>query len=113
MYVNATDYFDYFGLFSPATSAPYVDRAAVEAHPALAEKGLFVAYGLYDFVFDAARDLEAALDGVQIDYVSRITPFGSHYCKQHCVLSIICMGLFQHGSLPLCSRCAFAPGGLA
>ena len=81
MYVNATDFFDYFGLFSPATSPPYVDAAAVEARPALAEKGLFVAYGLYDFVFDAARDLEAALDGVQIDYVSRITPFGSHYCK--------------------------------
>ena len=91
MYVGATDFFDYFGLFSPATSPPYVDRAAVQARPALAEKGLFVAYGLYDFVFDAARDLEAALDGVQIDYVSRITPFGSHYCKQHPAPSYDCL----------------------
>ncbi|KAI1370167.1 carbohydrate esterase family 1 protein [Hypoxylon crocopeplum] len=79
MYVNATDYFDYFGLFSPATAAPYVDDAALAANPGLGEKGIFVAYGLYDFVFDSGRDLQAALDRLNVRYLSRVTPFGGHF----------------------------------
>ncbi|KAF3058330.1 Carbohydrate acetyl esterase/feruloyl esterase [Daldinia childiae] len=60
MYVNATDYFNWFGMFSPATEAPYVDEAALAANPALAEKGLFVAYGLYDSVLTRGKDMQAA-----------------------------------------------------
>lgn len=79
MYVNATDYFNWFGMFSPATEAPYVDEAALAANPALAKKGVFVAYGLYDSVFDAGRDMQAALDALDVKFLSRITPFGGHY----------------------------------
>ncbi|KAI1140215.1 carbohydrate esterase family 1 protein [Hypoxylon sp. FL0543] len=79
MYVNATDYFDYFGMFSPATDEPYVDNATLAANPALANKGLFIAYGLYDFVFDSGRDLQAALGALDIKFLSRVTPFGGHY----------------------------------
>ncbi|KAI1658141.1 carbohydrate esterase family 1 protein [Daldinia decipiens] len=81
MYINATDYFDWYGMFSPATTPPYtyVDEAALAANPALAEKGLFVAYGLYDSVFDEGKDMQAALDGLGIKYLTRITPFGGHF----------------------------------
>ncbi|KAI1845420.1 hypothetical protein JX265_005281 [Neoarthrinium moseri] len=79
MYINATDYFGYFGLFSPATSAPLLDNGTLAANPALADRGVFVTYGLYDFVFDAGRELQGALDGLGIEYLSRVTPFGSHY----------------------------------
>ncbi|KAI2618217.1 carbohydrate esterase family 1 protein [Hypoxylon sp. NC1633] len=79
MYVNATDYFDYFGLFSPATDSPYVDAAALAANPALAQKGIFVAYGLYDFVFNFGRDVQRALSALNIGYLSRVTPFGGHF----------------------------------
>ncbi|KAK4150248.1 endo-1,4-beta-xylanase Z [Chaetomidium leptoderma] len=79
MFVNATDMFDYYGMFSPATSGPYIDAAAVAANPSLKEKGIMVAYGLYDFVFPAARNLQTALDAVGIRYITRVTPFGSHY----------------------------------
>ncbi|KAI0387018.1 carbohydrate esterase family 1 protein [Hypomontagnella monticulosa] len=79
MYVNATDYFDYFGMFSPATDKPYVDKAALAANPALGKKGIFVAYGLYDFVFNSGRDLQSALGALDIKFLSRVTPFGGHY----------------------------------
>jgi enterochelin esterase-like enzyme len=79
MYVNATEQFEYYGLFSPATNPPYIDAAAVKEKPALLSKGLMVAYGLYDFVFPQARDLQTALDAVGLRYINRVTPFGSHY----------------------------------
>ncbi|KAK5655770.1 hypothetical protein OQA88_5308 [Cercophora sp. LCS_1] len=79
MYVNATDTFDYYGMFSPATNAPYITREAVVGQPALGKKGIMVAWGLYDFVFNQARDLCTALDGAGVGYVNRVTPFGSHY----------------------------------
>jgi enterochelin esterase-like enzyme len=79
MYVNATDYFDYFGLFSPATLGPFIDAAAVAEKPGLKRKGFMVAYGLYDFVLPMARNLMEALDSVGIRYIHRVTPFGSHY----------------------------------
>ncbi|KAI1389593.1 carbohydrate esterase family 1 protein [Hypoxylon trugodes] len=79
MYVNATDYFDWFGMFSPATEGPYVDNVTLAENPALAKKGVFVAYGLYDLVFDAGKDLQAALDKLGIKTISRISPFGGHY----------------------------------
>ncbi|KAI1467927.1 carbohydrate esterase family 1 protein [Daldinia caldariorum] len=74
MYAHATDYFDWYGLFSPATmNVSYVDAGALAANPALGRKGLFVAYGLYDSVF------EAALDGLGVGFLSRVSPFGGHY----------------------------------
>ena len=79
MYVNATDKFDYFGMFSPATNAPYVNAESVKTNPGLLKKGIMVAYGLYDFVFPQARDLQTALDALGIRYITRVTPFGSHY----------------------------------
>ncbi|KAH9906934.1 carbohydrate esterase family 1 protein [Xylariomycetidae sp. FL2044] len=79
MYVNATSYFSYFGLFSAATSKPYIDAASVGRNPRLKEVGVFVAYGLYDFLFDAGRELEGALNSAEVGFVNRITPFGSHY----------------------------------
>ncbi|OIW23786.1 alpha/beta-hydrolase [Coniochaeta ligniaria NRRL 30616] len=79
MYVNATDLFDYYGMFSPATTGPYINASDVTANPALSEKGIMVAYGLYDFVLPMARDLQTALDASGIRYINRVTPFGSHY----------------------------------
>ncbi len=79
MYVNATDRFDYYGMFSPATNAPYISEKDVARNPGLKNKGIIVAYGLYDFVFPQARELQTALDGLGIRYVNRVTPFGSHY----------------------------------
>ncbi|KAI4861557.1 carbohydrate esterase family 1 protein [Hypoxylon rubiginosum] len=79
MYVNATGYFDYYGMFSPATDRPTLDNETLAANPALADKGLFVAYGLYDFVFENGRELQAALSALDIPFVSRVTPFGGHY----------------------------------
>ncbi|KAI2463806.1 carbohydrate esterase family 1 protein [Annulohypoxylon bovei var. microspora] len=79
MYVNATDYFDWFGMFSAATTGPYVDNTTLAANPALAQKGVFVAYGLYDSQFEPGRDIQAALDGLDIGFLSRITPYGAHW----------------------------------
>lgn len=79
MYVNATDDFDYYGMFSPATNPPYIDSEAVARNPGLKQKGIMVAYGLYDFVLPQARELQTALDGLGIQYINRVTPFGSHY----------------------------------
>ncbi|KAK3326021.1 Alpha/Beta hydrolase protein [Apodospora peruviana] len=81
MFVNATDKFDYFGMFSPATSglSGYIAASDVAANPSLLRKGIMIAYGLYDFVLPAARDLQTALDGLEIRYINRVTPFGSHY----------------------------------
>ncbi|KAI0867733.1 carbohydrate esterase family 1 protein [Hypoxylon argillaceum] len=79
MYVNATDYFSHFGMFSPATDPPYISSETVRNRPELAEKGIFVAYGLYDSVFSRARDLESALHLSGVEFLSRVTPFGSHY----------------------------------
>lgn len=79
MFVNATDMFDYFGMFSPATNTPYIDASSAVQNPGLLKKGIMVAYGLYDFVFPQARELQTALDAVGIRYINRVTPFGSHY----------------------------------
>lgn len=79
MYVNATDSFDYYGMFSPATDTPTLSNETLAANPALADKGLFVAYGLYDSVFENGRELQAALSALEIPFVTRITPFGGHY----------------------------------
>ncbi|KAI0179373.1 carbohydrate esterase family 1 protein [Hypoxylon sp. FL1284] len=78
MYVNATDYFDYFGMFSPATDSP-LTQEMLDANPALADKGVFVGYGLYDSVFDSAKNLQSDMDKLKISHISRITPVGSHY----------------------------------
>ncbi|KAI0885734.1 carbohydrate esterase family 1 protein [Annulohypoxylon maeteangense] len=79
MYVNATDYFSWFGMFSAATSAPYIDNATLAANPALAQKGVFVAYGLYDSQFEPGREIQAALDSLSIGHLSRVTPVGAHW----------------------------------
>ncbi|KAK8122635.1 hypothetical protein PG984_011305 [Apiospora sp. TS-2023a] len=77
MYVNATDYFDYYGFFSPATVASYLTSA--EGKPGLVGKGLFIGAGLYDGLLPAALDLQGSLDALGAKYVSRVSPFGSHY----------------------------------
>jgi len=79
MFVNATDSFDYYGMFSPATNGPYINASTVASNPGLLQKGVMIAYGLYDFVFPQARDLQTAFDGLGIRYINRVTPFGSHY----------------------------------
>lgn len=79
MFVNATDKFDYYGMFSPSTNPPYINASSVAAKPQLMKKGIMIAYGLYDAVLPRARDLQTALDAVGIRYINRVTPFGSHY----------------------------------
>jgi len=79
MYINATSQFDYFGLFSPAGNPPFLDAEMVSKNSGLTKKGIMVGFGLYDFVFPQARDLMTALDAVGVRYITRVTPFGSHY----------------------------------
>lgn len=83
MYVNATDYFDYFGIFSavllsdaPATN--YINTSTVAAKPAYLEKGAYLSAGLYDFAFEDVRQIQTAMDGAGVPYRGRIAPFGFH-----------------------------------
>lgn len=84
MYLNATTYFTYFGLFSGARgpSSPasaYLDASALAADPDLATRGVYLDFGLYDIAFEDCRALQAALDGVGIPCLARVAPWGSHY----------------------------------
>ncbi|KXT10877.1 hypothetical protein AC579_8997 [Pseudocercospora musae] len=83
MYINATSYFGYFGLFSGAMLpghplSDYVNSSMAAENPALLDRGLAVAYGLFDIAFDDTRLLQEALDGIGLKYVSRVAPFGFH-----------------------------------
>jgi enterochelin esterase-like enzyme len=84
MYINATDYFDYYGMFSgvllssePATD--YINSSIVAAHPSYATKGIYSSAGLYDFAFENVREVQVAFDGAGVPYRGRIVPFGFHY----------------------------------
>lgn len=84
MWTNATDYFDYFGFCAmiqgviPSQQLPDAD-AVIKEKPNAADKGLFLGSGLYDpHAFPMMRDLQKSLDSMGLDYVSRITPFGTH-----------------------------------
>ncbi|GKT48759.1 endo-1,4-beta-xylanase Z [Colletotrichum spaethianum] len=79
MLVNATDYFEYYGFFSPATIAPYYDAPSMAENLSLVKKGVFVACGLYDTLLTAALDLQHAFNEMGMNSISRISPFGSHY----------------------------------
>lgn len=84
MYINATDYFSYFGMFSgvrgPGSPASaYLNASMVASNPALLEKGVMSAAGLFDIAFEDTRSLQAALQALQVPFVSRIVPFGFHY----------------------------------
>ncbi|EME89733.1 carbohydrate esterase family 1 protein, partial [Pseudocercospora fijiensis CIRAD86] len=83
MYINATSYFGYYGLFSGALAPghpldDYVNTSMAAQNPALLDRGLTVAYGLFDIAFDDTRLLQEALDGIGSKYVSRVAPFGFH-----------------------------------
>ncbi|KAJ4390702.1 hypothetical protein N0V93_004300 [Gnomoniopsis smithogilvyi] len=84
MYINATSYFDYFGIFSgalgpTANASQYLNAEQLAANPSLANKGVFVGFGLFDIAFDDCRLLQAALDGLDIQHVSWVAPYGSHF----------------------------------
>ncbi|KAI0472769.1 Alpha/Beta hydrolase protein [Xylariaceae sp. FL0804] len=88
MYINMTDYFGYFGMFSPATDGSTASggggangstRLDPAGNPAQASAGVFVSYGLYDLVAGAAADLQAKLAAANVTFDSRVEPFGSHY----------------------------------
>lgn len=81
MYMNATDYFGYFGIFSGATfgnAANYPNPERIAANPRLKEVGVFTSVGLYDFAFDDIRVLEGVLQANRIGFLTRIVPFGYH-----------------------------------
>ncbi|KAI6382267.1 hypothetical protein MCOR25_000856 [Pyricularia grisea] len=78
MYINATDYFDYFGIFSGAQGMVDASHLAPRATE-FRRKGVFNSYGLYDFTFDMDRSIEVAMNANGIRYVSRIQPWGGHY----------------------------------
>ncbi|KAJ4413840.1 hypothetical protein N0V82_008282 [Gnomoniopsis sp. IMI 355080] len=84
MYINATSYFDYFGIFSgalgpTANASQYISAEQLAADPSLATKGVFVGFGLFDIAFSDCRQLQAALDGLEIQHVSWVAPYGSHF----------------------------------
>jgi enterochelin esterase-like enzyme len=84
MYLNATDYFGYFGLFSGARGpgqiiGSYLNASMVAQSPGLGQKGIFLSAGLYDIAFEDVRGFQSALDEARIGYMARYTPWGSHY----------------------------------
>lgn len=62
MYINATDYFSYFGMLSGVLSpgqllSAYINASIVAANPRLAEVGIYTGAGLFDIAFDDVRSL--------------------------------------------------------
>jgi S-formylglutathione hydrolase FrmB len=82
LYVNATSYFGYYGMFSGALFTDLVDDyiglADVRNNPALADRGLFVGYGQYDAGAANCILLRQALDIAHIRHVGRMAPWGYH-----------------------------------
>ena len=83
MYINATSYFDYYGMFSgalgPRTAAgQYINNATLAKNPSFSKKGVFTAVGVYDGAFPDIRNFQTALQNLQLPFVSRITPYGYH-----------------------------------
>ena len=83
MYVNKTDYFSYYGMFSgvlgpTAAASAYVNKSMVAANPRLKSVGVFSGVGLYDVAFPDSRNLHEALQGLGVPYVVRIVPWGFH-----------------------------------
>lgn len=85
MFINATDYFSYFGQFSGAfglTIPPlsqYVNETQLAANPRLGEVGVFLSFGLYDRAFTDTRNLQEAMDDLDLGYIVRSVPYGAHY----------------------------------
>jgi hypothetical protein len=84
MYLNATSYFGYYGLFSggtlPNLPSNYVNINDTVRNPALLDRGVFVGYGQYDIAFDGSKNLQQALDFIGVRNVNRFVPWGFH-CK--------------------------------
>lgn len=81
MYINATSYFSYFGLFSGATfgqPGTYPTARTVAENPRLKQVGVYTSAGLYDFAFDDVRALGQALQREGIGFRDRVVPFGWH-----------------------------------
>lgn len=83
MYINATSYFGYYGLFSGALLpghplSDYVNASMAAANPDLLDRGLTVAYGQYDIAFDDTKLLQEALDAIGVKFLSRVVPYGFH-----------------------------------
>lgn len=81
MYINATDYFGCFGIFSGATfggAGSYVNASMIAAKPALRQKGIYTSAGLYDFALDDIRGLQEAFQANAVPFLGRIVPFGYH-----------------------------------
>jgi len=84
MYINATEYFGYYGFFSGALLpghklGDYVNRNLTAGNPALLDRGITVGYGQFDIAFDDTKLLQEALDSVGVKYVSRFVPWGFHW----------------------------------
>ncbi|KAE8333989.1 alpha/beta-hydrolase [Aspergillus sergii] len=83
MYINATSYFGYFGLFSGALQATpalgYINNSMVAKNADLANRGLFISFGAFDVAFDDCRNMQNALDSLGIHYVTRLVPYRAHY----------------------------------
>ncbi|KAF2730898.1 alpha/beta-hydrolase [Polyplosphaeria fusca] len=83
MYINNTDYFSYFGMFSGAVG-PLLPRysllnsSMLQANPALKEKGIFTSAGLFDLALPDTRMFQAAMQSLGVPFVSRIEPWGFH-----------------------------------
>lgn len=84
MFINATDYFNYFGFFSGALGpgvdiSAYINQTMVDDNPQFLEKGLYTGFGLYDIAFPDMRLLQTAFNDARVPYVGRVVPFGFHY----------------------------------
>jgi len=84
MFINATDYFDYYGLFSgvlgpTATQYAYFNASQLAARPSVLTKGIFTCAGLYDIAFNDVRSLQTAFQALGVPYLSRYAPYGYHY----------------------------------
>jgi hypothetical protein len=79
--VSATDYFDYYGFLSGntgsngvITAAGYINASEVEKNPALAKKGIYTSLGAFDLAAQDVRNFQAALDALDIPFVSHLSP---------------------------------------
>lgn len=102
MYINATSYFGYYGMFSGALLpghqlGDYVNRNMTAKNPALLDRGITVGYGQYDIAFDDSKLLQQALDSVGVRNINRFVPWGFHWWNtwQDCLWTFGRLGLWK------------------
>lgn len=83
MYINATSYFGWYGIFSGAlgpgaNQTQYVKATDVQENPALLDRGIFLGFGAFDIALEDCYSLQLAFDLAHISYVNRFVPWGSH-----------------------------------